>query len=102
MTRASTHLLGVLVLSRAQEAGVGRPPESSPRREPAPWRVLALIGQFVFLRMAAQGAPKAFFNVHFAVELGVTTNQIGASVAAAELVLSPAAMLSEWIVARWG
>jgi predicted MFS family arabinose efflux permease len=83
----------------------GRPPlteKTAGWRYLAPYATLAAIGALSFLRAGGESSARTFFNVYLDSELLVSTANIGATMALANLLTIPAAMVMPAIALRIG
>jgi predicted MFS family arabinose efflux permease len=77
--------------------------EETHEREPSsrPYRLIALIGLVVTLRLAGRGAIVSFFNVYLDDHLNASSLAIGSMLALGQLVSVPAALVAPRVVRRY-
>ncbi len=113
LTLASAMLLiSVLLIMRIQPlpSRIKRAPSeatSGPSSERFSWTtsLFALIGIMTLIRLfqvAGSATALVYFNVYMDTQLAIPTTMIGAIAAAGRLTGVPTALLTPWLVRRWG
>ncbi len=101
---ASVLLIPALqVLLRTHEMQEARAPIRTVKAaRAAPWAVIGMWSLTSMVRWAGRAPTNAFFNVYLDRALALSAAQIGAFSAVAKLTAVPAALVTPWLVTRWG
>lgn len=94
-------LPGIVALLATREAALPEEAATDTLRS-TPLALIAMLAVIVFFQTAGEGIGRTFFNVYLDASLGVSTSQIGALLAAAQLLAVPAALATPLLAARWG
>jgi MFS family permease len=92
----------VLIMLPTRDVSDVQKDETVAKATPPPYGLITILALVVLLQVAAEGAPRTFFNVYLDADLKVPTGQIGVLAAMAQLLAVPAALVTPLLMTRWG
>jgi MFS family permease len=92
----------VLTILATRDVSDVQKDETVAEATPAPYGLITVLALVVLLQVAAEGAPRTFFNVYLDAGLKVPTAQIGVLAAVGQLLAVPAALATPLLMIRWG
>jgi MFS family permease len=92
----------VITILATRDVSTEQRDEKATEVAPAPYILITILAVVVLLQVAAEGAPRTFFNVYLDAGLQVPTSKIGVLAAVAQLLAVPAALVTPLLMTRWG